>query len=91
MAQFIMIMMGDASNGDWEAYIDRLVELGKLRGGSSLGNGARVSRGSSDQACSATGYIRLEVADLEEARSLLPGNPLYEAGGVVELLEEVPD
>ncbi len=91
MAQFMMIMMGSASSGDWEAYIGKLVESGKLRGGSSLANGARVSKGMIDSECSVTGYIRLDVADIDEARILLAGNPLYEAGGFVELLEEIPD
>ena len=91
MAQFMMIMMGAASTGNWDGYIEKLIAEGKLRGGSSLGNGARVSKGMNDSDCAITGYIRIEVADIDEARTLLTGNPLYEAGGFVELLEEIPD
>jgi len=91
MPQFVLIMMGSASNGDWETYVDKLVGLGKLRGGSSLAKGLRISKGGVDSDCAVSGYIRLEVADIEKAKSLLIGNPLYEAGGVVEILEEVSD
>ena len=91
MAQFVMVMMGSASSGDWDSYIDRLIQSGSFRGGSSLGRGARISKDGSDGDCSVTGYMRLEVADLDEARKLVAGNPLYEAGGYIELLEEIPD
>ena len=91
MPQYVMIMTGLESSGDWGAYIDKLADLGKLRGGSSLANGVRISKGGVDSGTKVSGYIRLEAADADEARSLLIGNPLYEAGGVVELLEEVPD
>ena len=91
MPQFMMIMMGSASAGSWETYLEKLIAKGKLRGGSSLANGARVAKGTNDGDCKVTGYIRLEVADIDEARTLVAGNPLYEAGGFVELLEEIPD
>lgn len=91
MAQFMMIMIGSAPGETWEAYIEKLIASGSLRGGSTLGNGMRVSKGMIDSECSVTGYIRLDVADMDEAKRLLAGNPCYESGGFVELLEEVPD
>jgi hypothetical protein len=30
-------------------------------------------------------YIRIEAANLAEAEALLDGNPVYEAGGTVEI------
>jgi len=33
------------------------------------------------------GFIRVMARDLAHARSLLPGNPVYEAGGTVEIRE----
>jgi len=33
------------------------------------------------------GFIRIEATDLAEARTLLAGNPTYEAGGTVEIRE----
>ena len=86
-----MVMMRGASSGDWATYIEKLIALGKLRGGSSLANGERLSKRGVEDECTVSGYIHIEVADMDEARSLLKGNPLYEAGGVVEILEEVPD
>ncbi|MEZ5966332.1 MAG: hypothetical protein R3F56_21030 [Planctomycetota bacterium] len=34
-----------------------------------------------------TGYIRVRAASLEEARDLVQGNPVFEAGGTVEIRE----
>lgn len=91
MADFVMVMLGSQSEGDWETYIRKLIDSGSFRGGSSLGKGAKVSKNSMDSDCSITGYIRLSARNLDEAKMLLAGNPLFEAGGVIELLEEVPD
>ena len=91
MAGFVMLMMGSESKGDWENYIEKLISSGKFRGGSSLEKDAAVSEGKGDTSCTVTGYIRLEADSLQEAKMLLSGNPLYEAGGRVELLEEISD
>ena len=37
----------------------------------------------------ATGFMRFEADAMTQVRSLLPGNPVYEAGGQVELVELV--
>jgi hypothetical protein len=34
-----------------------------------------------------TGYIRVNAESLDQAKSLLIGNPLFEAGGTVEIRE----
>jgi hypothetical protein len=34
-----------------------------------------------------SGYIRISAGDLDEARGLLAGNPVFEAGGTVEIRE----
>ena len=34
-----------------------------------------------------TGYIKINAASLDQAKSLLTGNPLFEAGGTVEIRE----
>ena len=86
-----MIMTGAESTGEWDSYIDKLVKQGKLRGGSSLAHGLAFSKGMADQTSAISGYIRISAADMTEARSLLEGNPLFEAGGTVAILEEVPD
>ncbi|MEE4281074.1 MAG: hypothetical protein V2I41_03960, partial [Pseudomonadales bacterium] len=60
-------------------------------GGSSLGNGISVSKGRSDGTCEVTGFMRFSAESIDEVRKLVSGNPLYEAGGRIELLEEIPD
>jgi len=91
MADFMMVMMGEASRGVWDSYIKKLIDTGKFRGGSALGRGTSVSKNTADGESTVTGFIRLVAADLDEARTLLEGNPLYEAGGTIELLEEVQE
>lgn len=91
MTDYVLIMMGTASEGDWDTYIEKLVDSGKFRGGSSLGNGVSISKGQSDTDCSISGFIRLSANTLDEVRELVAGNPLYEAGGRIELLEEILD
>ena len=34
-----------------------------------------------------TGFVRVRAASLEEAKRFLVGNPVYEAGGTVEIRE----
>ena len=38
-----------------------------------------------------TGFIRLRAEGLESARSFLAGNPVYEAGGTIEIRELLVD
>lgn len=49
MADFLVMMKGTASDGDWEDYIEKLVASGGFRGGSSLGNGVSVAKGRADR------------------------------------------
>ena len=91
MADFVMVMMGSASKGDWDTYIEKLIASGKFRGGSSLGKGIAAVKGSEESECTVTGYIRLAASSLDDVKELLEGNPLYEAGGRIELLEEIPE
>ena len=91
MPDFVMVMKGSASTGDWDVYIQKLIDSGGFRGGSSLGNGVRATKGETDGVSDITGFIRLTVDNLDVAKALLEGNPLYEAGGVIDLLEEIPE
>ncbi len=91
MTDYVMIMMGSASSGDWDSYVESLIASGKFRGGSSLGNGISVSKDEEDGVCQITGFMRFSADNIEEVKRLIPGNPLYEAGGCVELLEEIPE
>lgn len=91
MQDFIFFMHDDAtgSEGDWGPYLADLGRKGVFDGGSSIGGGlcARKSGDSRDAADHIVGYIRIRAASLEDARTLLQGNPVYEAGGTVEIRE----
>lgn len=91
MANFVMLMNESDDSGDWDAYIEKLLATGKFRGGSSLGQGVCVQRGQADTQCQVTGMIRLEADSLDEVKALLEGNPAFEAGYSVQLLEEIED
>jgi len=84
MADFMMLMKGSETEGDWEVYIKKLIDSGLFRGGSALGNGYSLLKGK-EQDCMVTGFMRFEADDISHIRALLAGNPVYEAGGEVEL------
>jgi len=95
MADF-MLLMHAGSNADskgWPPYLTRLREGGWFRGGSSMAGGVCVTKGGIAPGVTAhlVGYIRIRAEDLAEARSLVTGNPVYEAGGVVEVRELADD
>ncbi|MFM6830502.1 MAG: hypothetical protein ACKOVA_09275, partial [Novosphingobium sp.] len=57
-------------------------------GGSSIGGGKCFRKAEPRTGVSPlTGFIRLQVADIAEAETFLAGNPVYEAGGTVEIRE----
>lgn len=93
MHDFILLMHDDApgpvSDEAWGPYLTSLREAGRLQGGSAIGPGACVRKaGAAPQITShLTGFIRIAVDDLHQARALVTGNPVYEAGGTVEIRE----
>ncbi len=98
MADYLMLMHNDltATEGGpeaWEVYIADLVALGRLQGGSVLGAGICLRKGKRPRKLSAgiSGYIKVEAEDLSHARRLISGNPVYEAGGTVEIRELLAD
>jgi len=38
-----------------------------------------------------TGYIRIRARDLADAQTCLVANPVYEAGGTIEIYELIED
>jgi hypothetical protein len=91
MLDYIFFMHGDA-NGDgaaWNRYLAKLRATGRFQGGSSIGAGECVSRSLTPKPTTAhlTGYIRVQARSLEDAKTLLDGNPVFEAGGTVEIRE----
>ncbi|HVI25959.1 MAG TPA: hypothetical protein VM576_07190 [Xanthomonadaceae bacterium] len=86
---FLMYQAPEPINLDWSSYFAQLRSTGQFAGGSSIGDGLTVSKSGASQATSKqlVGYIRVSADSLENARALLVGNPVYEAGGVVEIRE----
>ena len=70
------------------AAFEKLRAAGAFQGGSAIGGGVCASkRGSPALTTHLCGYIRVKAADLAEARELVNGNPVFEAGGTVEIRE----
>jgi hypothetical protein len=94
MTEFILFMHDDIPegqrrpDGDWAAYFAKLRRAGAFQGGSSIGDGACMSK-SPPAAITGhiSGYIRIAAESLDAARELVVGNPVYEAGGTVEIRE----
>jgi hypothetical protein len=90
VADYIFLMHDDGeAAGDWETYLAGLREHGVFQGGSEIGEGACFRKDGREAEVTAHigGFIRVEAASLEAARALLAGNPVYEAGGTVEIRE----
>ncbi|HZF12097.1 MAG TPA: hypothetical protein VFE33_25195 [Thermoanaerobaculia bacterium] len=95
MADFILFMHNDVPegqrrpDGDWAAYFAKLRESGAFQGGSSIGDGVCASKSSPPGTITGhiSGYIRIRAESLQSARELVVGNPVYEAGGTVEIRE----
>ncbi len=93
MAEFILLMHADshadAPEESWQPYLDKLIAAGALRGGSAMGSGLCVRRSGTAPAITShlVGYVKIEARDLAHARELVAGNPVYEAGGTVEIRE----
>ena len=91
MAEFLLLMHGDSVTperaNDWSAYLEALGAAGVLRGGGAMGGGLCERRQAPTPAITKhlVGYIKIEARDLEHARGLVRGNPVYEAGGTVEI------
>lgn len=91
MADFLLLMHGDTANPEsaaaWDSYLAMLRRVGAFMGGSSIGAGTTMRRSAVAAPVSSqlTGFIRVVAADLDAARRLVEGNPVYEAGGTVEI------
>jgi len=95
MSDYILLMYNDVPEGqrrpghEWPTYFAKLREAAAFQGGSSIGGGLCVRKGGVVPEISGHlgGYIRIRAVDLEAARALVAGNPVYEAGGTVEIRE----
>ncbi len=93
MPDFILLMHNDTQTPEnsklWELYLSSLRQIGAFEGGSSIGAGTTRRRFAEPAPLSAhlTGFIRITAKDLDEAKRLVEGNPVLEAGGTVEIRE----
>ena len=91
MAEYILLMHDDAldDGNAWEPYLERLKKTGCFQGGSAIGDGVCARKTGAPPSVTAhlTGYIRVNADSLDHAKSMLTGNPLFEAGGTVEIRE----
>ena len=96
MQDYLLLMYNDATDATaaaddaaWQQYFAFLHQSGCFDGGSSIGAGqsfrkSGTAAGSADQL---SGFIRVRAEDLLAAQQFLTGNPIYEAGGTVEIRE----
>jgi hypothetical protein len=97
MSDYLFLMHDDApdfggvgTSDDWDPYIAKLQASGNFQGGSAVGGGvcARKSGGAGPAITAhISGFIRVSADSLDHARTLLVGNPVFEAGGTVEIRE----
>ena len=99
MNDYILFMVNDPADADmaenqelWRRYINALRQSGRFGGGSSIGSGIRVGKSGTVTISSSelTDFIRVRAESAESAegaRQFLTGNPLFEAGGTVEIRE----
>lgn len=78
---------------DWGPYLARLREAGVFEGGSAIGEGRALRRGAPAGSLTRqlTGFLRIRAPNLEAAEGYVVGNPVYEAGGTVEVRLLPPD
>lgn len=96
MIDYLFLMHDDVSQrsiepGDdaWGPYLAKLRTLGQFEGGSSMGGGVCLNKAGTQVELSRhlVGFIRVSAESLERARELVIGNPVFEAGGTVEIRE----
>jgi hypothetical protein len=91
MPDYILLMHDDSDADDkaWAPYLQRLQRDGFFQGGSAIGEGVCLRRSGTPAPVTAhlAGFIRINADSLDQAKSLLTGNPVFEAGGTVEIRE----
>ena len=95
MNDYLFLMHDDAPDGqdgsadEWQAYFATLRAANAFQGGSAIGGGVCMSKASAPPVLTRhlSGYVRVQAVSLSAARELVAGNPVYEAGGTVEIRE----
>jgi hypothetical protein len=91
MTEYIFLMHDDSTADEegWEPYLGKLRQSGFFQGGSAIASGVCVRKWGKPASMTAhlVGFIRVNAESLAQAKSLLSGNPVFEAGGTVEIRE----
>ena len=93
MNDYLFLMYNDTVEpidvAAWGPYFAGLRAAGRFEGGSAIGSGVSVRKDKPALPITANlgGYIRVTADSLDHARALVAGNPVYEAGGTVEIRE----
>jgi hypothetical protein len=92
MADFLFLMHDDGSPADaaaWSTYFSTLRAAGVFEGGSAIGGGVCVRKHGTPAVIAAhlRGFLRIQANDLADAQRWLAGNPVFEAGGTIEIRE----
>lgn len=96
LRDYLMLMHSDAPDGgqprpsaEWSEYFDALNAEHSFEGGSSIGGGVCLNHDHPPPSISGHifGYIRIRARGLEHAETLAKRNPVYRAGGTVEIRE----
>lgn len=92
MPDYILLMHDDMTGREdpaaWELYFARLRASGAFEGGSAIGMGAAFRKsGVAAPLSPVAGFIRISAPSLAAAQAILSGNPVYEAGGTIEIRE----
>ena len=91
MSEYIFLMHDDAvaDESAWGPYLQTLQQSGFFEGGSAIGDGICVRKSGAAGPITGhiAGFIRVNADGIDQARSLLVGNPVFEAGGTVEIRE----
>ncbi len=94
MQDYLLLLYHDAIDAAaaaddvaWQQYFTYLHQSGCFDGGSSIGAGQsfRKNGTAASSADQLSGFIRVRAEDLAAAQQFLAGNPIYEAGGTVEI------
>ena len=77
----------DVTTSAWEDYFTMLRASGRFCGGSSIGPGICVHRSGQARAVTPhlSGYLRVQAESIDDAKKLLQGNPVLNAGGMLEM------
>jgi len=93
LKEYILFMHSDRKGSEepekWTEYFSRLRDSGRFKGGSAIGDGECLRKDATPGQLHSSlgGYIRVLALDLDDARTFVTGNPVFEAGGTVEIRE----